>query len=283
MKKPLIQILCLAVLILLDANSGLSAQAESTGRLGASILAEDARRLADVSVLIENKDRQWTTRSDQRGQFKVELPIGTYRFTLEKDGFKKFLITDVIVKPATEVSYRLTMEVGGGSDWYWHFEPDLGPPDPVTTSSQPGGALTLKLLPQSAPNISVNGYAATDKVQRGHLVQVAVVMDIPGGYHVNSNRPLESFLKATQLKVETPSGARAGPVTYPRAVLRKFSFSNDKLSVYEGRVVLRFSVTVPASFRGGSLDLKAKLNYQSCSDALCFPPQSREVNVQVPV
>lgn len=137
--------------------------------------------------------------------------------------------------------------------------------------------------PQSAPNIGVNGYASTDKVQRGRIVQVAVVMDIPNGYHVNSNRPLESFLKATQLKVEAPGGVRVGPVAYPRALLRKFSFSNDRLSVYEGRVVLRFNVTVPASFGGGSMELKAKLNYQSCSDALCFPPQSREVKVETPV
>lgn len=136
---------------------------------------------------------------------------------------------------------------------------------------------------QSAPNIGVNGYASTDKVQRGHVVQVVVVMEIPNGYHVNSNRPLESFLKATQLKIEAPSSVRLGPVTYPRALLRKFSFSNDKLSVYEGRVILRFSVTVPASFSGGSMELKAKLNYQSCSDALCFPPQTRDVKVEIPV
>lgn len=142
---------------------------------------------------------------------------------------------------------------------------------------------TPGISPQSAPNISINAYPATDKVPRGHLLQVAVVMDIPSGYHVNSNRPLESFLKATQLKVEAPSGVRAGATAYPRAVLRKFSFSNDKLSVYEGRVILRFSVTVPASFKDGSLELKAKLNYQSCSDALCYPPQSRDVRVQVPV
>jgi len=146
-----------------------------------------------------------------------------------------------------------------------------------------GNASTLRMLPQSAPNIGVNGYASTDKVQRGRIVQVAVVMDIPHGYHVNSNHPLESFLRATQLKVEAPGGVRVGPVAYPRALLRKFSFSNDKLSVYEGRAILRFSVTVPASFREGSLDLKAKLNYQSCSDSLCFPPQARDVRVGIPV
>ena len=112
---------------------------------------------------------------------------------------------------------------------------------------------------------------------------MAVVMDIPHGYHVNSNRPLESFLKATQLSVETTSGVRAGAVIYPRASLRKFAFSKTNLSVYEGRVILRFNVTVAANFRDGNLEVKAKLNYQSCSDALCFPPQYREVRVGLPV
>jgi DsbC/DsbD-like thiol-disulfide interchange protein len=136
---------------------------------------------------------------------------------------------------------------------------------------------------QSAPNISVNGYLAADKAQRGKLIQGAIVMDIPGGYHVNSNRPLEKFLVATQLSVEAPQGVKVSAVTFPRAQLRTFQFSKEKLSVYEGKVILRFNVTVPANFNSGSLQLKTKLRYQSCSDSLCFPPQTREVKLDAPV
>src|SRR6267142_4829524 len=137
--------------------------------------------------------------------------------------------------------------------------------------------------PQSAPNIDVNGYLSADKAQRGKVIQGAIVVDIPGGYHVNSNRPREKFLVATQLSVDMPQGVRVGPITYPRALLRKFQFSQDKLSVYEGRAILRFNITVPVSFKSGSLILKAKLRYQSCSDSLCFPPQNREVKLEIPV
>ncbi|HXD33356.1 MAG TPA: protein-disulfide reductase DsbD N-terminal domain-containing protein [Pyrinomonadaceae bacterium] len=136
---------------------------------------------------------------------------------------------------------------------------------------------------QSPPNIQVNGYTSTDKVQRGRAIQGAIVMDIPGGYHVNSNRPLEKFLVATQLSVEAPQGVKVGAVAFPRALLKNFQFSKEKLSVYEGRVILRFNVTVPASFNSGSIQLKSKLRYQSCSDSLCFPPQTREVKLDVPV
>ena len=138
-------------------------------------------------------------------------------------------------------------------------------------------------VPQSAPNIGVNGYLSADKAQRGRVIQGAVVMDIPGGYHVNSNRPLEKFLVATQLTIDAPKEIRVGPVAYPRARLQNLQFAKEKLSVYEGRAILRFSVMVAANFSSGSLELKAKLRYQSCSDSLCFPPQTREVKLEVPI
>jgi thioredoxin:protein disulfide reductase len=137
--------------------------------------------------------------------------------------------------------------------------------------------------PQSPPNIGVNGYFSVDRARRGRTVQAAVVMDIPSGYHVNSNKPSEKYLVATQLRLEAPKGVKVGPVSYPRAELRNFKFSKAKLSVYEGRAILRFNVTVPADFLSGTAELKARLRYQSCNDDLCFPPETREVSLPVTI
>jgi DsbC/DsbD-like thiol-disulfide interchange protein len=136
-----------------------------------------------------------------------------------------------------------------------------------------------KPTPQSAPNIAVSAALSTDKVQRGRSVKGTVVMDIPSGFHVNSSRPVEKFLIATRLKIEAPKGIRVGPVIYPRAVLRNFKFSRSRVSVYEGRATMRFSVTVPANVPSGTTELKAHLRYQSCNDEVCFPPQSRDVSL----
>ncbi len=132
---------------------------------------------------------------------------------------------------------------------------------------------------QSAPNIGVNGSLSANKIQRGRTVQATIVMDIPSGYHVNSSRPLEKFLIATQVKVEAPQGIRVGPVSYPRAVLRNFKFSKNRVSVYEGRATMRFTVTVPRDVSTGSKEIKVRLRYQSCNDEVCFPPQSRELSL----
>jgi DsbC/DsbD-like thiol-disulfide interchange protein len=133
--------------------------------------------------------------------------------------------------------------------------------------------------PQSAPNIPVNGSLALNKIGRGRTVQATIVMDVPSGYHVNSNRPLDKFLIATQLQIEAPKGIRVGPAIYPRPLLRSLKFSKNKVSVFEGRTTIRFSVTVPASFVGNSAELKARLKFQSCNDDTCFPPQTREVKL----
>jgi hypothetical protein len=133
--------------------------------------------------------------------------------------------------------------------------------------------------PQSAPNIPVNGSFAANKIGRGRTVRGTVVMEIPSGYHANSNRPLEKFLIATQLQIEGPQGVRVGPIAYPRATLRSLRFSKNKVSVFEGRTTMRFSVTVPRTFKENSAELKARLRYQACNDETCFQPQTREVKM----
>jgi DsbC/DsbD-like thiol-disulfide interchange protein len=134
------------------------------------------------------------------------------------------------------------------------------------------------------PNIEVKGYYASDKVQRGRVVRGAVVMEIPGGYHVNANRPLGKYAIPTTVKIEAPKGVTVGPVTFPRAVVRKLKASNDEsLAVYEGRAIMRFNVTVPANYGDGWLNLKAHVRYQSCNDDVCFPPKSQDLDLGIGV
>lgn len=133
------------------------------------------------------------------------------------------------------------------------------------------------------PSIAVNGFFATDKAQRGRMVQAAVVMEIPRDFHVNGNKPLGKYAVPTTLKVEAGGGIRVGPVQYPRATVRSFSFSQEKLAVYEGRVIMRFNITVPSGYDQGVTELRVRLRYQSCTNEVCFPPQSREITMPIAV
>jgi len=141
------------------------------------------------------------------------------------------------------------------------------------------GVAGSSALAQSPPNIGVNAKLATDSVKPGRVVRATVTIEIPSGFHVNSSRPLEKFLIPTQLKIDSPKGIRVGAVMYPRAVLRNFKFSKNKVSVYEGRATMSFSVMVPANFPTGTSELKGHLRFQSCNDEVCFPPQTRDVSL----
>lgn len=132
---------------------------------------------------------------------------------------------------------------------------------------------------QSASDVNVSGSIAPDKVKKGRVVRGTVVMEIPAGLHVQSNRPLDKYLIPTKLDLETPSGMTAGPVSYPRAVMRNLKFSKGAVAVYEGRTLLRFNVTVPANYSGSSGEIRGKLRFQACNDESCFPPVTREVKM----
>ena len=139
--------------------------------------------------------------------------------------------------------------------------------------------LYSKPAPQSSSDINVSGAIAPDKIKKGRSVRATVVMDIPHGLHVQSNKPLDKFLVPTKLDVETPSGMNVGPISYPRPLMRKLKFSKGNVAVYEGKAMIRFNVTVPANYSGGSGEIKGKLRFQACNDDACFPPVTREVKM----
>ncbi len=133
--------------------------------------------------------------------------------------------------------------------------------------------------PQSSADVNVTGSIAPDKIKKGRVVRATVVIDIPAGLHVQSNKPLDKFLVPTKLDVETPPGMKVGPISYPRALMRKLKFSKSMVAVYEGKSMVRFNVTVPANYSGSSGEIKGKLRFQACDDDSCFPPVTREVKM----
>ena len=139
--------------------------------------------------------------------------------------------------------------------------------------------LYSKPAPQNSSDVHVSGAVAPEKIKKGRSVRATVTMDIPHGLHVQSNKPLDKFLVATKLDVETPSGMSVGPISYPRPLMRKLKFSKGNVAVYEGKAMIRFNVTVPANYSGGSGEIKGKLRFQACNDESCFPPVTREVKM----
>jgi thiol:disulfide interchange protein DsbD len=136
-------------------------------------------------------------------------------------------------------------------------------------------ALCAALLPQVPSGRDVvkpELYASLDPAARGSAFQIAVVMKIRPGFHVNAREKSEDYLIATDLKAAVPAGFSSGEVSYPKGKLEKFAFSKIPLNVYQDTVILRMPVKALASAPLGEQHIPLKLRYQACSNELCLPP-----------
>lgn len=140
--------------------------------------------------------------------------------------------------------------------------------------------LTVAASAQGEVNLS--GSVGNGKLMRGKAAQVTVVMSIPGNLHVNSNRPLSKYAIPTRITA-TAAGLTVGAVKYPAGTNRKFSFSEDTISVYEGTKSFTFNVTVPQNFKGNVAKIRVVVKYQSCTDEVCYPPKNGEFTLSASV
>src|SRR5207245_98010 len=126
-------------------------------------------------------------------------------------------------------------------------------------------------------------YVSLDPVGRGSSAQIAVVMKIRPGFHVNAREKSEDYLIATDLKAELPAGFSTGEAVYPKGKLEKFAFSKTPLNVYQGTVTLRMPVTALANASLGPQHIPLKLRYQACSTEICRPPVTLTLDVAINV
>jgi DsbC/DsbD-like thiol-disulfide interchange protein len=115
-------------------------------------------------------------------------------------------------------------------------------------------------------------------VSRGGSVRGTITLSIPGGLHVNSNRPNSQYAIPTSVRLSA-AGAKTSAVSYPRGKNRKFQFSEDTLNVYEGTVSFGFNLTLPANFKGNTVRVRAVVRYQACTDEVCYPPKTKEITL----
>ena len=154
---------------------------------------------------------------------------------------------------------------------------------PPADTPAPPSATAAPSAP-AQPGIDVNGLFSVNKAQPGGAFQGAVILRIPDGYHINSNRPTNKFMIPTSVRVFPPRGVRVGPVRYPRANVRSFEFAPDeRLPVFEGAPAMRFDVTVPAGFKQDKLRVRVVVAYQACSNETCFRPAERDITLSLDV
>lgn len=136
-------------------------------------------------------------------------------------------------------------------------------------------------VPSERDVVKPEVYASMEPAGRGGSFQIAVVMNIREGFHVNAREKSEEYLIATDLKAQLPSGFTSGEVIYPKGKLETFTFSKKPLNVYQGKVILRLPVNVLATAPLGEQHIPLKLRYQACSTDYCLRPATLPLDAVV--
>ena len=147
----------------------------------------------------------------------------------------------------------------------------------------PLSRLSAQDLPSPAAVANPHAYVSLQPVPRDHEFEVAVVVRIMPGFHMNANKVSEQYLIPTTLTASLPAGFKEIETTYPEGKTLKLSFSDTPLSVYTGSFTVRMKLSADAAASLGKQNLALSLRYQACNDVACLPPVKIPVSAAVEV
>jgi hypothetical protein len=139
-------------------------------------------------------------------------------------------------------------------------------------------------IPSGREVVSPSAYVSLEPVARGGSFQLAVVLKIRNGFHINARKPSAEYLIPTDLRANLPAGFKsAGEISYPKGELRTFAFTKTPLNVYEDKLILRVPLAAESNAPLGAQKIPLKLRYQACSNEVCLPPVTLDVDATVTV
>jgi thioredoxin:protein disulfide reductase len=136
---------------------------------------------------------------------------------------------------------------------------------------------------QGNAEFKLSAVAGQDAIPAGGEGRVALAVDVPEGLHVNSNAPLEDFLIKTELTLDDHDAIESTAIAYAEPEVKKFGFSEEPMSVYEGAFLIGVALSVSENAVPGDIELTGSLRYQACDDEACYAPKTVPVTLPVTI
>jgi thiol:disulfide interchange protein len=117
----------------------------------------------------------------------------------------------------------------------------------------------------------------SDGARAGSTVRAVLQVSLPEGYHVQSNKPRDPLLIATELNVRPPAGVSVAEVVFPPATDFRQEGLDQPLLVFERAFNIGVQFALSDSLALGDLVVPARFRYQACDDKVCYAPANAEV------
>jgi thiol:disulfide interchange protein DsbD len=138
--------------------------------------------------------------------------------------------------------------------------------------------------PDSASIVAVRPVLSKTAVTPASITRAAVVLTVKPGYHVNTNKPGETWLVPTEVVIGPPVGIKVKNIAYPRAS-KSLQIAGGKAPspVWEGKVTVTFDLVVAGHVKPGTVTVKGMVRFQPCDDKTCLAPADKPFKLVVPV
>jgi thioredoxin:protein disulfide reductase len=123
----------------------------------------------------------------------------------------------------------------------------------------------------------VTPLVGADGVHPGTTVRAAVLVKLPEGFHVQSNKPRDPSLIPTRLTFDAPPAVTVTEVVFPPAVDQTVLGYDQPLAVFEREFAIGVQLAVSSSASPGDQAVPGHLRYQACNETTCFPPKTVDV------
>jgi len=108
-----------------------------------------------------------------------------------------------------------------------------------------------------------------------------VKVTVQNGYHINANPASFPYLIATEIDIPDTEDISLNYIYYPNPLVKKFSFADQPLRVYEGEIPIRVAFLATKTAAKGQRSIAGTLRIQACDDQVCYPPGS--IAIAIPV
>ena len=160
-----------------------------------------------------------------------------------------------------------------------------------------GRVLAREETPRASRNerlVNITAFLSDKALTLEVLNTLHVRLELGEGLHVYGD-PLPEGFYPTTVVVEPTDGIRVGEPIYPTTSLKRFEVLDVTLPVYEGVVDIMVPITRTAElerllafcsrlgFSTSTVELEIEVDYQACSETICYRPETASLSVRVPL
>lgn len=131
--------------------------------------------------------------------------------------------------------------------------------------------------------VTAEAVTSLSSVPVGGDINVAVILNLDGHWHINANKTNDEFLIPTTLELEVPEGFSVVGVVYPEGIEKSLDFSDKPLLLYDKRAVIGAILRASPELEPTEVTATAIVTYQACDNEKCLAPETKRIPIPLRV